>query len=350
MPTFTAAAPLSSHATTPWRTPLARRTLAAVALAAAAAGAQAAPLIGLYTFENANGNFANVVDASGNGKNPTFFETSTVSVTTGGQGFQGEAVKFSPKSPYFNAQNPGASSGGGFTVGIDIKPSAGDLSIGGWLKLTPTSATAPYPLYTFFSHDDGCWDRGLWLNANAGNWQTTGGSNCGGPQNTGATMSLDQWHLVVLSMSGINASLYIDGVYQSTRVADDYGTTAADLRFGAFDRSGSTEPWEGLMDNLFVFRSALTATDVQTIQTNGLDGVRQVGGLAAAQLQRHGVLGLAKAQVARHVAMQQRAGGHHLGIEQGVARQQTVQVAAMPVSPIHHRRHGHAPGVVREGV
>ena len=282
MPKLTAVAPLSSRATAPSRTPLARRTLAAVALAAAAVGTQAAPLIGLYTFENANGNFANVVDASGNGKNPTFFETSTVSVTTGGQGYQGEAVKFSPKGTNFNAQNPNASSGGGFTVGIDIKPSAGDLTIGGWLKLTPTAATAPYPLYTFFSHDDGCWDRGLWLNANAGNWQTTGGTGCRGPQNTGASMSVNEWHLVVLSMSGINASLYIDGVFQSTTVADDYGTTAADLRFGAFDRSGITEPWDGLMDNLFVFRSALSAADVSTIQANGLDGVRQVGGLATA--------------------------------------------------------------------
>lgn len=258
-------------------TPLASRALAAVALAAAAVGTQAAPLIGLYTFENANGNFANVVDASGNGKNPTFFETSTVSVTTGGQGFQGEAVKFSPGGT--TVQN---GSGGGFTVGIDIKPSAGDLTIGGWLKLTPTSATAPYPLYTFFSHDDGCWDRGLWLNAYQNNWQTTGGSGCGGPHNTGANMTLNEWHLVVLSMSGINASLYIDGVYQSTTVADDYDTTAADLRFGAFDRDWTSEPWDGLMDNLFVFRSALTATDVQTIQANGLDGVRQVGGLATA--------------------------------------------------------------------
>jgi len=261
---------------------LARRALSVIALGAATICAQASPLIGLYTFENANGNFANVVDASGNGKNPKFFETSTVSVTTGGQGYQGEAAKFSPNGWTFNGQNPAVSSGGGFTVGIDIKPSAGDLTIGGWLKLMPTAATAPYPLFTFFSHDDGCWDRGLWLNSMAGNWQTTGGTNCGGPQNTGATMSTNAWHLVVLSMAGVNASLYIDGVYQSTTVANDTGSSAADLRFGAFDRSGSTEPWNGLMDNLFVFQSALTAADVTKIQANGLDGIRQVAGLAAA--------------------------------------------------------------------
>ncbi|MCV2369132.1 LamG domain-containing protein [Paucibacter oligotrophus] len=245
------------------------------------ATAQAAPLIGLYTFEGANGNFANVVDASGNGKNPTFYEQGLVSVTTGGQGYQGEAAKFAPTGSWFNpAPNAAQNSGGGFTVGIDISPSKGDLTIGGWLKLSPTSATTQNPKYTFFSHDDGCWDRGLWLDAAAGNWQTTGGSNCTGPRNTGATMTLNDWHLVVVSMAGINASLYIDGVLKSTTVSDDYGTTAPDLRFGAFDRSGGTEPWEGLMDNLFVFSSALTAGQVSSINSDGLAGIQRVAGLA----------------------------------------------------------------------
>ena len=49
----------------------------------------------------------------------------------------------------------------------------------------------------------------------------------------------------------------------------------------------------------------------------------------------------------RAVAMQHRAGGDHLGIEQRVPRQQTVEKPAMPVRPIHHRRHGKAARVVR---
>jgi hypothetical protein len=237
----------------------------------------AAPLIGLYTFEGANGDFANVVDASGSGKNPTFFEQSTVSVTTGGQGYQGEAAKFTPHGSYFSS-NAATSSGGGFVVPINIAPSNGDLTIGGWLNLRTTSAT-PYPLYTFFSHDDGCWDRGIWLQY--GTWNTTGGTNCGGPQSTGAGFTENEWHSVVVSMSGINASLYIDGVFKSTTVSNDTGSAAAGLRFGAFDRSGSTEPWEGLMDNLFVFQSALTAADVATINTNGVAGILSVAGLSA---------------------------------------------------------------------
>lgn len=263
--------------------PVLARTAALLATSLTAAlAAQAAPLIGLYTFEGANGNFANVVDASGNGKNPVSWDTKTVSVTTGGQGYQGEAVRFTPTGSSLN-NTPGApTSGTGFEVAINIAPNQGDLTIGGWLKLQTTSATSGNPKYTFFGHDNGCWDRGLWLDKQRGGaWQTTGGFNCSGPQNTSATMAEDLWHLVVVSMSGIDASLYINGDLKSTTPSHDTGTANPLLRFGAFDNSGGTEPWEGLMDNIFVFRSALTANDVSTIHARGLNGVLSVAGLAS---------------------------------------------------------------------
>jgi hypothetical protein len=46
-----------------------------------------------------------------------------------------------------------------------------------------------------------------------------------------------------------------------------------------------------------------------------------------------------------HIAMQQRTRGHHLGVEQGVAGQQAVEVAAMPITPIHHRGNRNSPGI-----
>ncbi|MNV88847.1 hypothetical protein D3C71_1830870 [compost metagenome] len=74
-----------------------------------------------------------------------------------------------------------------------------------------------------------------------------------------------------------------------------------------------------------------------------LRGAGQIRGLAAAQLQRQGMLLGVEAQMPRHIAMQQGARGHHLGIEQGMARQQPVQVAAMAVGPVHHGRDRHPP-------
>ena len=57
-----------------------------------------------------------------------------------------------------------------------------------------------------------------------------------------------------------------------------------------------------------------------------LRAVRQVGRLAAAQLQRDRMLVVVEIEVARDVAVQQRAGRHHLGVEPGVARDQAVEV------------------------
>jgi len=249
---------------------MARCAMASGLLLAAASGAQASSLLGLYTFEGANGNFANVVDASGNGKNPLTV-ASTVSVTTGGQGYQGEAAKFSPTSgnmPNF-----------GFTVGIDIAPSTTGLTIGGWLKRN--AVPSPLNRATFFSHDNGGWDRGIFYQTGGGDgWSIQGNS----PQQTGVTMSADAWHLVTVTFGGANgteAKLYLDGVYQATRTSVDGGSAENFLRFGAYDADSGTEPWAGLMDNLFVFSGALSASEVSTINAQGLAGITRVAGLSA---------------------------------------------------------------------
>jgi len=70
---------------------------------------------------------------------------------------------------------------------------------------------------------------------------------------------------------------------------------------------------------------------------------REVGRVAAAELQRHRLLDRIEAEMARHIAVQQGAGGHHLGVQAGPRRQQAMEVPAMPVGPIHHRRHAEAP-------
>jgi hypothetical protein len=44
-----------------------------------------------------------------------------------------------------------------------------------------------------------------------------------------------------------------------------------------------------------------------------------------------------------HTAVAQSTGGHHLGVQQGVAGQQAVEKPAMPVGPIHHRRDTESP-------
>lgn len=70
----------------------------------------------------------------------------------------------------------------------------------------------------------------------------------------------------------------------------------------------------------------------------------QVGGDATAQLQGEWMLGLVMAQETFVVAVEDCAGGDHLGVEEGVFGQQAQKVPAVPVSPIHHGGDGEATG------
>ena len=42
-------------------------------------------------------------------------------------------------------------------------------------------------------------------------------------------------------------------------------------------------------------------------------------------------------QQPRARAVQHRAGGDHLGVDQGAAREQAMEEPAVPVGPLHHR-------------
>ena len=77
--------------------------------------------------------------------------------------------------------------------------------------------------------------------------------------------------------------------------------------------------------------------------------MRQVSRLAAAQLQGHRMLFSIEPQMPLYIAMDQRARRHHLRVQQRVATQQAVKVAAMPVRPVHHGCDGQAPGVCGAG-
>ena len=61
-------------------------------------------------------------------------------------------------------------------------------------------------------------------------------------------------------------------------------------------------------------------------------------GSLPAQLQGHRVLFGVESQKAIGIAMDDGAGGNHLRVQQGRGCQQPVEVAAMPVGPVHHRR------------
>ena len=67
-----------------------------------------------------------------------------------------------------------------------------------------------------------------------------------------------------------------------------------------------------------------------------LRGLRQLLRLRSAQLQRHRIFAAVEAQQPLAIAAQDRVRRHHLGVEQGAARELAMEEPAMPVRPVHH--------------
>jgi hypothetical protein len=65
-------------------------------------------------------------------------------------------------------------------------------------------------------------------------------------------------------------------------------------------------------------------------------GGHQHVGIAAAELQRHGMLRRVVAQQARGVAAHDRRGRHHFGVEQRARGEQAQEIAEVPVGALHH--------------
>ena len=65
--------------------------------------------------------------------------------------------------------------------------------------------------------------------------------------------------------------------------------------------------------------------------------LRQIGRFASAQLQCDRMFFPAEVQMPGDIAVQQRTGRDHFRIKPGMAADQPVEVAAMPVCPVEHR-------------
>ena len=75
---------------------------------------------------------------------------------------------------------------------------------------------------------------------------------------------------------------------------------------------------------------------------------RERARIGPAELHRHRVLERIEAEEPCAVAVQHGAGRHHLGVDQRAAREQAMEVPAVPVRPFHHRRDAEAMGLMRQ--
>ena len=134
----------------------------------------------------------------------------------------------------------------------------------------------------------------------------------------------------IVALHLVNADAVLDRHRNADRIAHGFDAIGHQLRFGHQTRAkrSALHPLRGA--------SAVQVDFAVAPLLAKLGGFGQVGRFAAAQLQSHRLLFGVEVQVPRHIAVQQRTGGDHLGVKQRVASQQTVEVPAMPVGPVHH--------------
>ena len=140
-----------------------------------------------------------------------------------------------------------------------------------------------------------------------------------------------------VALDAVDADPVLDGDRERDRVAHRRDAVGDERRLG--HQAGAER---AALDALA--RAAAVEVDLGVAPALAEAGARrEVGRVAAAELQRHRLLDRIEVEMAGNVAVQQRAGRHHLGVEAGPRRQQAMEVAAMAVGPVHHRRHAEAP-------
>ncbi len=69
----------------------------------------------------------------------------------------------------------------------------------------------------------------------------------------------------------------------------------------------------------------------------------EVSRVGAAELERHGMFACVETQEPLAITMKNGASGQHLRVQPATPRHQTMEDAAMPVGPVHHRGDGKSP-------
>lgn len=248
-----------------------RLCLAALALLGllAVAGPAHAVILGLYPFE---GNFD---DASANGRNP-----STISNVTLAAGLQGQAANFAGNtSSFLNLP---------INVDVGAEPV---ITWGAWVRPDTLGTTNR----EIFSTDNGGFDRVLTIDKRIGG----SGSNPlqysafrGSPgvlrssATTLAAVGQPRFVAAVYDQGAGTVKLYVEEPTLNGRAgglvldsaATNVGASNGFIRMG-MHAGGANEPFQGLIDNAFVFRGELDAGQLETIRQGGAAAVRQTAAL-----------------------------------------------------------------------
>lgn len=214
------------------------------------AGASHAALIGLYTFEgNAN-------DVSGNANHGVVMGGASLAA-----GFQGQAYAFG-----------GAASNDFIALPFGINPATyPQLTMGAWVN-TNVLGGPPSSVPKAISHDDGSFDRTLGIDfregccvTGASEWAAFGGG--AGVVDSGIGVTTGQWVFLAAVYDQVAATvrLYVNDMV-TTQAGASLGSSSLNVVIGKNPGFGSNEHWDGLIDNVFFFDTALTDAEIETIR------------------------------------------------------------------------------------
>jgi hypothetical protein len=213
----------------------------------------AAGLVAYYTFESG----PPAPDVSGNGNTAA---ASANPPTLTSAGFQGSAYQFNETGPNY------------LVAPFDVGPTAmPQVTMGGWFKVSDLGVTDGHKAHYLFSDGNGGGDRALVTVLVNG--QQYWASHSGGNGNVlGAQVVPDQWIFVAVRYDQTTNTGTLDVNGTLTSFATTFGASVAHhLNIGRNPTYG--RPYDGLMDNVFVFNQALTDAQLNAIQQQG--GVSQ---------------------------------------------------------------------------
>ena len=267
------------------------------------------PLLILLPFDSGH------QDVSGNGRVGT--TNGLVSLTTGGQGREGESYRFS---------------GGGINIPIDLGPrTRPQLTLGAWVK--PVAVASPYRRRVLTTSTRS-FDRGLHLDSRIGETES-GVTRYAAPGGDGVGMiagrpaSTNQgWIFCAVVYDARNAStlLMVDDEVFAGEATQNTTVTALSIGRGP---SGS-EPFHGLIDNVFAFSRALSISELSGIRVGGTNAILALNVSAAS----HSPTNLPPVPLAPPVVLNElpAAGAGPLRVELATSTDQSLDLPPLIVS------------------
>jgi hypothetical protein len=200
-----------------------------------------------------------MADGSGNGV------VATNNGATSVAGKSGQALSFNGTSNFVN-------------VNLDINPSARpNLTMGAWVK----PAAGNGLVSQIISHDNFGFDRSLCIDFRGGTTNSWSAFTGNGVLSGGIAATADEWVFlaVVYNQSAGTVRLHVNG--QSFTANSNFNPGQTILNIGR-NPNGNGEHFKGLIDEVFFFDEALSASQIDNIRLTGIPTPGTAGLLALA--------------------------------------------------------------------